>query len=106
PENTEAPADAPDAPTPPALGTGVDLVEATRLGPEQRKEIPFRLTTPTALHVYAVGEISLSGRYDYGWIERTDTGEIVWEMTWQNTRPAGGDDRNRLFDGIIDLVPG
>ena len=97
----------PDVPeAPPALGTGVDLLEATRLGAEARKEMPFQIEEQANLHIYALGEISLSGRYDYGWIEHKDTGEIVWEMTWQNTKPAGSDDRNRLFDGVITLPPG
>jgi len=53
-----------------------------------------------------VGELSISGRYDYGWIERTGTGEVVWEMTWEHTRPAGGDARNRRADTTLTLTPG
>lgn len=96
----------PDVPPPPALGEGQGLLQATRLGADERREIPFQLTDDADLHVYALGEISLSGRYDYGWIERAGSGEVVWEMTWQNTRPAGGDDRNRLFDGVVRLEAG
>ena len=98
--------DVPGGPPPPALGTGVDVLEATRLGSEVRKEIAFQLREQTKLHVYAMGEISLSDRYDYGWIQKAGSDEIVWEMTWQNTKPAGGDDRNRLFDGVVTLPPG
>ena len=32
--------------------------------------------------------------------------ETVWQMTRSNTKPAGGDDRNRIFDGVITLEPG
>lgn len=101
----EAPAVA-EGPPPPPLGSGTRMLRATGLGGETRKEIPFSLTDQATLHIYALGEISLSGRYDYGWIERADNGEIVWEMTWQNTTPAGGDDRNRLYDGVVELPRG
>jgi hypothetical protein len=66
----------------------------------------FRLDESSRIHVLAVGEISISGRYDYGWIENAETGEIVWEMTWQNTEPAGGADRNRRYNGALTLEPG
>ena len=98
---------APVAPAPPDLhGSGQVLLDATGLGNEERVVRAFELDETTALHIVAVGEISLSGRYDYGRIERADTGETVWEMTRENTRPAGGDDKNRIFNGMVTLPPG
>ena len=44
--------------------------------------------------------------YDYGWIEDFNTGETVWEMKYDDTRRAGGDSKNRLFDGVIRLKAG
>jgi len=93
-------------PPPPALGEGEQVLELTRIGNEAVEEVPFVLEEDAQLHIYAVGEISMSGRYDYGRIDRESTGETVWEMTWENTRHAGGEDRNRLFDGVIDLGAG
>ncbi len=101
----------PDAATqtteaPPPLGSGELLFQKTRLGNDTHLTFPFELDRPTRLHIHAVGEISASGSYDYGWIERADTGETVWKMTLQNTEHAGGDDRNRRFDGVVTLPPG
>ncbi len=88
------------------LPTGRVLADLTRVGNNEHRVQAFTLNQPTRLRIRAVGELSLSGRYDYGWIERAGTGEIVWEMTWEHTRPAGGDARNRLTDTTLTLPPG
>ena len=82
------------------------LVDLTGLGNRERVSAPFTFDGEGFLRIRAVGEVSLSGQYDYGWIENAETGETVWEMTWQNTIPAGGDDRNRMFVGTLSLAPG
>lgn len=66
----------------------------------------FELTETTSLRIVAEGEISSGGRYDYGWIENAETGELVWEMTLKNTKFAGGEDRNRRFEGLLTLPAG
>ena len=92
---------------PPPLATGEALLERTRIENDMNVEKEFLLKEPSTLRVHATGEISLNGRrYDYGWIEAVPSGEVVWEMTWQNTQPAGGHDKNRRFDGTIMLPPG
>ena len=101
----------PDIPGIPALAPlppqpGMPLVDLTRVGNEKELTGTFELAGPGVVHVRALGEVSLSGRYDYGWIEKADNGEIVWEMSWQNTHPAGGGDRNRMFDGPVTLGSG
>ena len=100
------PAETAEAPSTPPLGAGELLFKKTRLGNDVHLRFPFELDQPTRLHIYALGEISASGSYDYGWIERADTGETVWKMTLPDTEHAGGDDRNRRFDGVITLPPG
>ncbi len=85
---------------------GAPLVDLTGLGNRERVSAPFTFDGEGFLRIRAVGEVSLSGQYDYGWIEHAETGETVWEMTWQNTIPAGGDDRNRMFVGTLSLAPG
>ena len=102
----ERPDDPPMSPAPP-LGTGERLLEATRLGNDADVRQAFTLEETSTLRIRAVGEISFEGqRYDYGWIERLPDGETVWEMTERNTRPAGGHDTNRRFDGTVTLEPG
>ncbi|ARA93262.1 hypothetical protein AWN76_008870 [Rhodothermaceae bacterium RA] len=100
------PTAAPPPPTPPPPDPERLVLQMAPLGNEVRRDERLVVSEPTTYRLYALGELSLSGRYDYGWIERADTGDIVWEMTWENTRPAGGDDRNRFFEGTIRLEPG
>ncbi len=96
----------PDLPTHAAPMPGAMMVTLSAIGNEERAKATFSLQEESMLHITAIGEISISGRYDYGWIEKSDSGEIVWEMTFQNTHPAGGADRNRRFDGTVTLQPG
>lgn len=102
--STSAPSVAP--PSPPVQTTGALLVDLTRVRNNEHREQAFTLTQPTRLRIRAVGELSLSGQYDYGWIEQAGTGEVVWEMTWQHTKPAGGDGRNRMADTLLTLPAG
>lgn len=98
----------PPPPPPPAgrvAASGEVVIDARGLGNDQNVMQVFELESPTRLRVTAVGEISVSGRYDYGWLESGD-GNTVWEMTYPETEPAGGDDRNRRFDGVIELPAG
>jgi hypothetical protein len=98
---------APPPPVSPGQGpaTGTVLLDARSLGNEQEVKHAFTIDKTTRLRVVAVGEISMNGRYDYGWLETSD-GTAVWEMNYTDTAPAGGDDRNRKFDGVIELQPG
>jgi hypothetical protein len=66
----------------------------------------FTLNKDSEIRIYAIGE-GMDGRmYDFGWIEDSNTREIVWEMTYRKTEPAGGARKNRLFDGTIMLKAG
>ncbi|MEM1096608.1 MAG: hypothetical protein AAGJ10_18560, partial [Bacteroidota bacterium] len=82
------------------------LVQHTELGDNASIEAPFSLYQSSELYIYALGELSFSVQYDYGWIVRADTRETVWEMTWDNTEAAGDDGRSRYFSGIITLPEG
>lgn len=86
--------------------TGNALIAWTNLGGDESKEKVLHIEEPTVLHIEALGEIEREDAYDYGWIENAETGERVWEMTWNNTRHGGGTDRNRYFEGEIILKPG
>lgn len=89
---------------PPAQGPY--LVELTGVENDESISQAFILDQTTDVHVRALGEVMLSNRYDFAWIENTATGETVWEMTYENTEPGGGADRNRSFDGNLKLPPG
>ena len=87
---------------------GKPLVDMTRARDNEYSEQAFELTKPATLSVYAIGEYSDGDRefVDYGWIEDASTGDVVWEMDKGNTEHAGGGEKNRMFDGPVELKAG
>jgi hypothetical protein len=82
------------------------LVRLVRIRNNQHVRTTFRLDKPTRVRIIAIGEGTYNEMYDYGWIEALPGGTWVWEMTMRNTRAAGGDEKNRIFDGTIMLDKG
>lgn len=82
------------------------LVQHIEMGNDASFTERFKLDSPSVLKIVALGEITHSAQYDYGWIDRVPSHDRVWEMTFQNTVFAGGDDRNRRFTGTISLEAG
>jgi len=82
------------------------LIRWTSLGNNEDRSENFVLTEETVLVVSALGEISSSTRYDYGRIESRDAREIIWEMTYNNTTSAGGDDSYRHIVSELTLPAG
>lgn len=82
------------------------LVSLTRVRDDAHKRGTFTLAKQGRVHIYAVGEGVSGEMADYGWVENQKTGDTVWEMTWRNTRPAGGAHKNRQFDGEVLLDAG
>lgn len=87
---------------------GKPLVDMTRARDNEYYEQAFELTKPATLSVYAIGEFSDGDRefVDYGWIEDAASGDVVWEMDKRNTEHAGGGEKNRMFDGPVELKAG
>jgi hypothetical protein len=56
--------------------------------------------------LYALGEGTDGSMYDYGWIEDSNSGRVVWDMSYRRTRYAGGARKNRLIDDTISLPKG
>ena len=83
-------------------------IEFTRVRDSEFFEQAFRLGSDSQLRIYALGEMDTDGWafYDYGWIADASSGETVWEMDDRNTYPAGGAEKNRAFDGSVDLPAG
>lgn len=78
----------------PAVGDGAD------------ETVTFSLRRPATVRVVCQGEGGTSELYDYGWIEREDTGERVWTMTFEITAHAGGARKNREWRGELKLPAG
>jgi hypothetical protein len=71
-------------------------------------EQAFRMTRDGSVHIYALGEGVDDGWtwVDYGWIIEASSGRTVWSMDDRNTFYAGGADKNRMFDGMVELAAG
>jgi len=65
----------------------------------------FELLENSKVRITALGEYSkLTNRFvDYGWIINARTREKIWTMSMNNTEHAGGSEKNRIADEIIEL---
>jgi hypothetical protein len=86
-------------------GKTAALAELLRIGDNEDARITFKLAGQTRLRVYALGEGRDYEMFDYGSIEDA-TGRSVWKMRYEETQPAGGSDKNRVFDGVVTLPAG
>ncbi len=84
----------------------VPIVELTKIGDDEYVQEGFVLSAPTQIRIYAIGEGRKGEMFDYAWITDSETGDKVWEMTYNRTRHAGGADKNRLVDEVINLAAG
>ena len=84
------------------------IVSLTRVGDNELVSESFKVEKPTKLRIYAIGEYDRFGdeMADYGWIVDRGTGRKVWVMKANNTEPAGGASKNRMFDGVVEFEPG
>lgn len=82
------------------------VAQIVRVRDNQHLRKRFTLREEKELRIYAIGEGEWEEMYDYGWIEDLQNNEIVWEMTYQKSRWAGGARKNRKVDMIITLRPG
>ncbi|MGE5802046.1 MAG: hypothetical protein ACM358_07295 [Gemmatimonadota bacterium] len=89
----------------PGRGTGAPVAELTQMGDNEDARKTFELRRATTLRVLAVGEGRDGEMFDYGRIEDSN-GNVVWQMRYDETEPAGGAEKNRLFDGVITLRAG
>jgi hypothetical protein len=89
----------------PGRGTSTPVAELTQMGDNERASRMFTLQRETKLRVYAVGEGRDGEMFDYGRIDDRD-GNVIWQMRYDETEPAGGSEKNRVFDGVITLRAG
>jgi len=82
------------------------LARIQSVGNDQHRRVEFKLDRSQKVHVVAVGEGRSSVMFDYAWIENSKTGDVVWEMTYRNSRSAGGARKNRIFEGDVMLDAG
>lgn len=71
------------------------LVSIARVGNEREIAQSFRLAQAADVCIVGTGEMSADNRYDWGQITSA-SGARVFDMTYDNTTPAGGTSLNRL----------
>ena len=90
----------------PSAGPIGALAALTCVHDNERRSAKFTLEKVTRVKIHAVGEGNRDEMFDYGWIENSADGSIVWEMTYRKTMPAGGAEKNRMVDQTILLDKG
>ncbi len=86
------------------------LAELFAQGDESDDGARFTLDEPTTVRIVSMGE-GLNGRmFDYGRMRRLGEGgrqgRTVWKMRYDDTVHAGGADKNRVVEGLIELESG
>ena len=82
------------------------LARLIHVGDDEHVRKQFDLSKRTRVRIYCIGEGDEDGMYDYGWIRNADSGDLVWEMRYRHTQPAGGAAKNRMIDTTITLEAG
>lgn len=85
--------------------TGV-IAQIVQVSNKADRTVPFKLSRPMRLRVYAIGEGQNREMFDYGWIVNASTSNVVWEMTYAMTFHAGGGRKNRVVNTTILLDKG
>ena len=83
--------------------------EATSLRGEERREYLFEVQRSTEFEIYAIGQLGALGEtqpVDYSRIENAVNGQIVWQLTQENSDWAGGIQENRIFHDRFSIPPG
>jgi len=81
-------------------------IASLRPEPDGAARYGFELTRPTAVVVFALGELREDGAFDYGWIMNADTHARVWVMDYVHSEPAGGAQKNRMARETLRLPAG
>jgi len=91
----------------PAIHSTLQLIAGIdNPGGNTYKTVEFTLKKNRILRLYAMGEGNLSRMLDYGGIEDSETGQLVWVMHFLSTEPAGGIQEIRKVDRLLPLRAG
>jgi len=66
----------------------------------------FTLNSDQQVRIYSIGESYEGEMVDYAYIRNIDTGKRVWSMFYDETEHAGGGEKNRLSNDVIELKQG
>ncbi|HEV8537540.1 MAG TPA: hypothetical protein VGR15_01350, partial [Bacteroidota bacterium] len=83
------------------------VFKATKLGENEHIRQQFTLSKPTALRIYALGEMDNSDHLaDYGWITNAKSRKRMWQMQRADHMSAGGAKKNQKFDEVVEFPAG
>jgi hypothetical protein len=82
------------------------IVDLTSIRDGRTENRGFSLSKPALVEIYCIGEGYKGKMYDTGWILNADTHDKVWEMSEQQSEPAGGAVKNRETRETIKLDKG
>lgn len=83
------------------------LYRAVHLGESEHIRQQFTIAKPMPIRIYAIGEIAAGNELaDYGWIVDVKSRKRIWEMERNNTRAAGGAEKNVKFDRTVSFPEG
>ena len=82
------------------------LVRIAYVGDDERVRQEFTLDRHSTVEIRAIGEGSSGSMHDYGFLRANDSGRVVWEMDYDETRHAGGANKNRMVTRRVQLEPG
>lgn len=83
------------------------LIALNDIGDNDYKSKHFALSKDSVLRVVAIGERQNRERMaDHGWIIDAKTHQPVWTMDARKTKHAGGANKNRISDELVELPAG
>jgi len=82
------------------------IIEFNKVRDREYLSQGFTLKEDMDVQIYALGEGSDGDMYDYGWIVDLKSRRTIWKMDYYDTESAGGDEKNRIFDGLVNLEAG
>jgi len=86
--------------------THAPLIELTRMANDALETRIFTLNSDQQVRIYSIGESYEGEMVDYAYIRNIDTGKRVWSMFYDETEHAGGGEKNRLSNDVIELKQG
>ncbi|MBU0473580.1 MAG: hypothetical protein KKF62_05410 [Bacteroidetes bacterium] len=81
------------------------ITEITKVYDDQELEKTFLISGSAKIRIIAIGESDGTDLADYAWIT-DNNGKTVWKMKYRETTHAGGSQKNRLYNDVINLDSG
>ena len=81
------------------------IAQITKVFDDKELKKDFSISKKSKIRIIALGESRGNDLVDYAWITDSN-GKFVWEMNYNETKHAGGAEKNRIFNNLIELESG